>query len=264
MKKNKFKIIATIIAVAALVFAFWWGGDSPNSHGWSVKSGQSRERVQAENEKNNSRNGEEIQEITEKYGETTKNEKSQSEERDTKYSEENGMKIDEKTGKDSYMTEPVPSGKPIPVEPDQSNISSEEKKCKLSIRCDTILKNLEWLDKEKVELVPENGIIFAEQTVTFFDGESVFNVLQRETKKNKIHMEYTNVPLYNSAYIEGIGNLYEFDCGELSGWMYNVNGWFPNYGCSRYELKDGDKIEFVYTCDLGADVGGGYSSRNGM
>ena len=62
--------------------------------------------------------------------------------------------------------------------------------------------------------------------------------------------------MYNSAYIEGINNLYEFDCGELSGWMYKVNGWFPNYGCSRYQLKEGDVIEWVYTCDLGVDVGG--------
>ena len=72
-----------------------------------------------------------------------------------------------------------------------------------------------------------------------------------------------NTPVYNSAYIEGISNLYEFDCGERSGWMYKVNGWFPNYGCSRYELKNGDKIEWVYTCDLGRDVGGDYSARNG-
>ena len=63
--------------------------------------------------------------------------------------------------------------------------------------------------------------------------------------------------------IEGIANLYEFDCGELSGWMYKVNDWFPNYGCSRYELKDGDKVEWVYTCDLGKDVGGDYSAQNG-
>lgn len=73
----------------------------------------------------------------------------------------------------------------------------------------------------------------------------------------------TNTPIYNSAYIEGIGNLYEFDCGELSGWMYKVNGWFPNYGCSRYRLKSGDRVEWVYTCDLGRDVGGYYSTGNG-
>ena len=55
-------------------------------------------------------------------------------------------------------------------------------------------------------------------------------------------------------------NLYEFDVGNKSGWMYKVNGWFPNYGCSRYQLKDGDVIEWVYTCDLGDDVGGGYAT----
>jgi hypothetical protein len=45
--------------------------------------------------------------------------------------------------------------------------------------------------------------------------------------------------------------------------MYKVNGWFPNYGCSRYGLKDGDVICWVYTCDLGKDIGGGYSTGNG-
>ena len=88
----------------------------------------------------------------------------------------------------------------------------------------------------------------------------LFNVLQREMRKAGIHMEFEDTPMYNSAYIEGINNLYEFDCGELSGWMYKVNGWFPNYGCSRYQLKEGDVIEWVYTCDLGVDVGGFYST----
>ena len=97
-------------------------------------------------------------------------------------------------------------------------------------------------------------------TVTFYAGESVFNVLQRTCKQQGIHMEFSNTPVYNSAYIEGIHNLYEFDVGNESGWMYRVNGWFPNYGCSRYLLKDGDVIEWVYTCDLGDDVGGGYAT----
>ena len=111
-----------------------------------------------------------------------------------------------------------------------------------------------------MELVPEDGVIFPTTTVTFYEGESVFNVLQREMRKAGIHMEFEDTPMYNSAYIEGINNLYEFDCGELSGWMYKVNGWFPNYGCSRYQLKEGDVIEWVYTCDLGVDVGGFYST----
>ncbi|MDR2296437.1 MAG: DUF4430 domain-containing protein, partial [Clostridiales Family XIII bacterium] len=70
-----------------------------------------------------------------------------------------------------------------------------------------------------------------------------------------IHMEFENTPIYNSAYIEGINNLYEFDAGELTGWMYKVNGWYPNYGCSRYRLAAGDVIEWHYTCDLGRDLG---------
>lgn len=38
---------------------------------------------------------------------------------------------------------------------------------------------------------------------------------------------------------------------------YAVNGWFPNYGCSRYQLKNGDVVEWCYTCDLGEDLGSG-------
>ena len=175
------------------------------------------------------------------------------------YSLEQGMVIDAATGKDKYLTDPVPEGKPVPVEPQNIEISNAEYTCTISVRCDTILDNIDWLDKEKVELVPEDGVIFPAAEVTFYEGESVFNVLQREMKKARIHMEFSSVPMYNSVYIEGINNLYEFDCGELSGWMYKVNSWFPNYGCSRYLLKDGDVVEWVYTCDLGVDVGGFYA-----
>ena len=96
---------------------------------------------------------------------------------------------------------------------------------------------MDLCDPEKVELVPADGWILQPMTVTFYEGESVFNVLQRTCKQQKIHMEFSNTPIYNSAYIEGIHNLYEFDVGNLSGWMYKVNGWFPNYGCSRYQLQ---------------------------
>ena len=37
--------------------------------------------------------------------------------------------------------------------------------------------------------------------------------------------------------------------------MGTLNDWFPNYGCSRYQLEGGDEVCWVYTCDLGADVG---------
>jgi hypothetical protein len=178
---------------------------------------------------------------------------------DADYSAQLGMQIDPGTGRDRYLTDPVPEGRPIPVEPQDAVTSDTALTCTLSVRCDTILDNISWLDPEKAELVPPDGVIFPAASVTFYEGESVFDVLRREMKRAGIHLEFANTPMYNSAYIEGINNLYEFDCGELSGWMYKVNDWFPNYGCSRYALKDGDVVEWVYTCSLGVDVGGYYS-----
>ena len=159
-------------------------------------------------------------------------------------------------GKDKYETDPVPEGKPLPVEPEEQEVDKKKTyTCTFSIECSTILNNLKDLDPDKRELVPSNGVILAPTKVTFYEGESVFDVLQRVCKEKGIHMESSWTPIYNSAYIEGIHNLYEFDCGELSGWMYRVNGWYPNYGCSRYQLVDGEVVEFRYTCDLGKDVG---------
>ena len=130
-----------------------------------------------------------------------------------------------------------------------------ENTCTISISCATILDNMKQCASEKQELVPSDGWLLEPVEVRFSQGESVFDVLKRTCRQHKLHMEFSNTPIYHSAYIEGIGNLYEFDVGPLSGWMYKVNDWFPNYGCSNYELKDGDVIEWVYTCDLGADVG---------
>lgn len=178
------------------------------------------------------------------------------------YKWQNGMLINGETGQDAYRTDPVPAGRPLPVEPQGVAPGAAAHTCTLSISCGTILGNMDHLDSEKTELVPEDGWLLKAETVAFYEGESVFNVLQRTCKQRGIHMEFENTPLYNSAYIEGIGNLYEFDAGDLSGWMYKVNGWFPNYGCSRYQLKDGDRIEWVYTCDLGNDVGG-YDAAGG-
>ena len=163
-------------------------------------------------------------------------------------------------GKDKYNTDPVPEGKPQPVDPEDQDVDKEKLyTCTFSIECSTILNNLSMLDPDKLEMVPSGGVILKKTTVTFYEGESVFDVLQRLCKEKGIHLESSWTPIYNSAYIEGIHNLYEFDCGALSGWMYKVNGWYPNYGCSRYQLKDGDVVEWRFTCDLGNDIGGGYA-----
>lgn len=141
------------------------------------------------------------------------------------------------------------------VRPEPPHIVSENV-CTMSIECTTVFNNLNALEKGKEEILPPDGVIFAAASVEFSEGESVFDLLKRVCKNNKIHMESSWTPMYNSAYIEGINNLYEFDCGSGSGWMYRVNGVYPNYGCSRYKLKRGDFVEWRYTCDLGKDIGG--------
>ena len=132
--------------------------------------------------------------------------------------------------------------------------------CTVSISCATILDNLDQLNAAKADFVPDDGVILPETELSFTEGETAFDLLQRVCRENGISMESSWSPLYKTAYIEGIANLYEFDCGKLSGWMYSVNGEFPNYGCSGYTLQDGDVICWVYTCDLGEDVGGGYAA----
>ena len=127
--------------------------------------------------------------------------------------------------------------------------------CTLTIRCDTLLSRLDELAEEKRGLVPESGVLL-DVTATFVEGESLMNILSRETRRARLHMEFIDTPGLRSAYVKGIGNLYEHDCGPLSGWTYRVNEVFPGYGCSLYMPQDGDAIVFAYTCDLGVDIGG--------
>ncbi len=127
--------------------------------------------------------------------------------------------------------------------------------CTLEVRCDVLLSCMDRLTEGKQALVPADGIILPETQVEFSAGDSVFDVFRSVLRQNTIHFEYTDANIYSSVYIEGIGNLYEYDCGPQSGWMYSVNGNYPGLGCSSYILADGDQIVFVYTCDLGADVG---------
>lgn len=132
----------------------------------------------------------------------------------------------------------------------------QELTCTITIRCGTVLQSLDSLREEKLPYVPQDGVMLPEPTVSFVEGDTVFNVLQRICTASELPLECSWTPLYDSYYIEGIGHLYEFDAGPESGWMYKVNGTFPNYGCSGYKLEGGEEIVWAYTCaGLGADVG---------
>lgn len=159
----------------------------------------------------------------------------------------------------SVPTEEVPDEAPAPAEPEEKAAST----CTVSISCDALLEHLDQLEAGVRELVPGDGVLLAPTAVELKEGDRVFDLLQRACREAGIHMEYQDTPGYGSAYVEGIGNLYEFDGGALSGWMYRVNGTFPNKGCSAVAAAPGDQVEWVYTCDLGRDVGGGDSGQLG-
>lgn len=121
--------------------------------------------------------------------------------------------------------------------------------CTISVDCKNIYENITDFPEEKRSLLPLDGYILPPIQIEFNEGESVFDVLKRELMKRKIHFEFSTAA-YNSAYIEGINNIYEFDCGELSGWIYSVNGIVPKYSCSDYKLKNQDVVKFTYSCTL--------------
>ena len=160
-----------------------------------------------------------------------------------KNQEENGS-----AGSTNVFQESKPEIKP------ESNQEPVSKYVTISITCHTILNNLDKVSDNKKGIIPSNGVILSQKQVEINDGDTVFDVLLREARKQRIHMDFVESPVYGSAYIKGINNIYEFDAGELSGWMYSVNGVFPNYGCSIYNLNDGDVIQWMYTCDLGKDL----------
>lgn len=131
----------------------------------------------------------------------------------------------------------------------QSGSSKTESQvsCTLEIRCDSISGNGILTENGHPELESYAASPqITKATVSVKTGSSVYDVLSKVCKNNGIQMESSYTPAYQSYYIEGINYLYEFNGGPNSGWMYQVNGESPNYGCSSYKVSEGDEIKFYY------------------
>ncbi len=112
----------------------------------------------------------------------------------------------------------------------------------LLIRCDTVVG--------KRDDVPENGELLS-LSLSIGNGDTVRDVLVRAARENGIKIDADGGKNY---YVRAIESISEFDFGDLSGWMYRVNGEFPSVGCSEYVLRDNDIIEWLYTTDMGEDL----------
>ncbi|CAK7056589.1 DUF4430 domain-containing protein [Tissierella sp.] len=165
-------------------------------------------------------------------------------EKESKKEEE--KKKEENSTKDNENKQKNEDKEPEEQKPKENTIT-------ITIRCDTAVNKGMHKEPEFKGIVPESGVILSTTTFKIKEGDTVLNVLEAARDKYKIQMAYRGNK--ESAYIEGINNLYEFDGGRWSGWMYCVNGWYPNYGAGVYVLQSGDVIEWNYTCDLGKDLG---------
>ena len=239
--------LAVFICVSAVVGLSIEGKDAklPDGQG-NIVVGQD----EADGDKASAEKGKEGTEVA---GDKTKNEKETQMDKLSQLSDEEKEKIDPSDAKVDNSEDFTASngGNEVlkPKEPKPVTVT-------LEIRCDTLSSDMSKLENPAIEeYIPKDGTILAKTTYNGTTENTVFDVLNTLCRNNDIQLEFSYTPIYESYYIEGINYLYEFDGGNLSGWMYKVNDWFPNYGCSSYYLSDGDVIEWLYTCDLGRDVG---------
>lgn len=239
--KNKWKVIISLLIVAALTAAFFAGG-SPQGSTPSSTAVASESRPESVSS----------QPVSEPAERTEPSAPSESSEPSEISSEP------EETEPEPTYVPPAPIQTQPETEPETEPEAEPALSCTISITCYTILDNFDLCKPEKQPFVPADGVILSTRTVEFEEGESVFDVLQRVCRDYGIQLDASWTPTFNSSYVKSIANLYEKDVTSNSGWLYKVNGWFPNYGCSSYYLEDGDSICWVYTCDLGQDVGVGF------
>ena len=77
-------------------------------------------------------------------------------------------------------------------------------------------------------------------TLTVDKGTSVYTVLTQLASQNGLSVSGTKI------YVKGIGDLFEKQHGSLSGWMYSVNGVYPNKSCGYYYLDNNDSVVWRY------------------
>lgn len=119
-------------------------------------------------------------------------------------------------------------------EPKKQEKKEEKQYCSLVVSCSHILNHKDLLESNYQ--VPSQGVIYSQQ-VQIEEGDSVLSVL----RKSGLRIDASG------GYVKGIDNLYEFDCGNESGWTYSVNGKKPNMSASQYKVKKNDKIKWIYT-----------------
>ncbi len=114
----------------------------------------------------------------------------------------------------------------------------------MSIRCDTVAG--------RADHIPADGVILPETAFPIAEGDTVYTVLTEAARAHRIQLEGTGGP--GLVYVAGMAYLYEQAFGDLSGWLYTVNGETHSVGCDQYVLQPGDVVQWAYTLNMGSDL----------
>ena len=110
----------------------------------------------------------------------------------------------------------------------------------LSINCNVI--------KDKVD----NPVILDNAEFLINEGETVYDILMEAVVKNKLQMETSGAK--GSEYVVGINNIYSQAYGDMSGWLFYLNGEMAMTSMAQCKLKPNDKIEILYSTNFGEDL----------
>lgn len=113
--------------------------------------------------------------------------------------------------------------------------------------CSAVLASMDRIDENinPSSVIPLDGIVIAECETATEEGATAFDALIAAAREQRVAVDYVG-SLYG-VYVRGIGHIYEFGFGDMSGWVYKVNGETPNVSAGEFVLSEGDRVEFIYT-----------------
>ena len=113
----------------------------------------------------------------------------------------------------------------------------------IAIRCDKVAGQRDY--------IPADGVVLPVTEMELNRGATAAEQLVAAARMHNIHIENEGGV---SDYISGMAYLYEYDFGDLSGWVFCVNGEVAAVGCGEYVLSEGDSVEWVYSLEMGMDI----------
>ena len=103
---------------------------------------------------------------------------------------------------------------------------------------------LENSDETSVKLVVIGDTWMIKDNIFAYKEETVFSILEEFTERNSIFLKSTYYEQFDSVLIDSIG--INQNGGNGKYWQYYVNGDIPMVGCDKFNIFNGDYIEWRF------------------